>query len=140
MTRPGDFTSANILKFMNKGKHIAQFITLAYVFTILTGCSTPTPTPAPAYQPLKTRYGLSLSDAEDKALKLMPGMTQEVVQALLGNPDETSAGTYGKNTARPWQGIAWTYHWGDAKTLQILFEPENNSWGVNSWKWFDFRL
>jgi outer membrane protein assembly factor BamE (lipoprotein component of BamABCDE complex) len=107
--------------------------------------------PAPIND-LQTRNGLSLRDAQDKALKLAPGMTQDEVISLLGKPDETSADTYGTQTARPWNGITWYYRWdsepSDAnilsmsqrhhKNLSIIFEKGLGAWVVNSWGWSGF--
>jgi outer membrane protein assembly factor BamE (lipoprotein component of BamABCDE complex) len=91
---------------------------------------------------LQTRYGLSLHDAQDKALKLEPGMTQDDVILLLGKPDETSAGTYGTQTVKPWNGITWYYRWGtnllNSKVLNISFEKSSDAWVVNSWQWGGF--
>ena len=99
---------------------------------------------------LTNRYGLSLRDAEDKSLKLMPGMTQDEVLVLLGKPDETSAGTYGTQTQTPWNGITWQYHWiiqdpmsadttlsSAKRNLSIIFEKaQDNFWVINSWNWY----
>jgi len=97
--------------------------------------------PAPI-DDLQTRNGLSLRDAQDKALKLAPGMTQDEVISLLCKPDETSAGTYGTQTDKPWNGITWYYRWGtnllNRKVLNILFEKSSDAWVVNSWQWSGF--
>jgi len=93
---------------------------------------------------LTNRNGLSLRDAQDKALRLTPGMTQDEIILLLGKPDETSAGTYGTQTPHPWQGISWLYFWKkdqntlflSAKTLRINFEQGQSAWVVNSWQWY----
>jgi outer membrane protein assembly factor BamE (lipoprotein component of BamABCDE complex) len=97
--------------------------------------------PAPV-KDLQSHFGLSLRDAQDKALKLLPGMTQDEVILLLGKPDETSAGTYGQQTQKPWNGIAWFYRWGtldsdplNYKQLTIIFEKGSNAWVINSWQW-----
>ena len=103
---------------------------------------------------LQTRNGLSLRDAQDKALKLEPGMTKEEIISLLGKPDETSAGTYGTQTAHPWNGITWYYRWGSFqdshtnsamealfqshsdKILSIILQRDSDAfWVVNSWQW-----
>jgi outer membrane protein assembly factor BamE (lipoprotein component of BamABCDE complex) len=91
------------------------------------------------------RYGLSLRDAQDKSLKLEPGMTQDEVALLLCKPDETSVETFGTQTTRPWNGFVWIYHWGpriwrfDGKnphnTLTIFFEKRLDNWVVNTWIW-----
>jgi hypothetical protein len=70
-------------------------------------------------------------------------MPQTDVTALLGQPDETSAGTYGTATAKPWNGIVWAYQFGHSsldRCLYIVFEPVKNDYGtlvwiVNSWQW-----
>jgi outer membrane protein assembly factor BamE (lipoprotein component of BamABCDE complex) len=97
--------------------------------------------PAPVEE-LQTHFGLSLRDAQDKALKLEPGITQDEVILLLGKPDVTSAGTYGTQTQKPWNGITWYYRWGtldsdpsNYKQLSIIFEKGLNTWVINSWQW-----
>jgi hypothetical protein len=137
-------SNANNNSIMHVKKYGLRLIGVACLLLLATGCSTPSPTgTSPSQQTPQqptTRDGLLLSDAQDKALKLQPGMTQDQVQALLGRPDETAARTYGSQTPRPWNGIEWTYRWGGwrAKRLQIVFEHGTESWLVNSWKWFDF--
>lgn len=115
--------------------------------------------PAPK-EDLQTRDGLSLRDAQDKALKLEPGLAQDEVLLLLGKPDETSAETYGAQTPKPWNGMAWYYRWGNQpsfrsgglsdnpdnvpavnnhKILTIIFNQDSGAvWVVNSWQWSDF--
>ena len=136
---------------------------LCFFVLVFTGCQTPQPAspesyplktndssttvtnyvtkPAPV-EDLKTHFGLSLRDAQDKALKLLPGMTQDEVGSLLGKPDQTSAGTYGTQTQKPWNGITWYYRWGtldssrsNYKLLSITFEKGLGAWVVNSWEW-----
>ena len=104
-----------------------------------SACSTPDRT---ASVP-RNRYGLQLSDATNRALKFVPGMPQDSVKELLGDPDETSAGTYGTSTAHPWQGVAWMYkwHWGEfglyGRSLVVIFEKGGTNWFVNSWNWYN---
>jgi hypothetical protein len=136
---------------MNKAslKIIWIFLMGAFIFTIV-GCQTPqSPNPniAKADDPLTAtnRYGLSLRDAQDKSLKLQPGMTQDEVVLLLCKPDETSAGTFGTQTPKPWNGVVWMYHWGlglwslrgpnPHDKLTIVFEKGLDTWVVNSWYW-----
>jgi hypothetical protein len=102
-------------------------------------------TPAKPLEP-KTREGLSLSDAQDKALKLQPGMAQTAVTELFGKPDETSSGTYGSQTPKPWNGVTWVYRWTrglSSKRLSVVFQyvafqQGGGAWVVNSWNWYDF--
>jgi hypothetical protein len=89
----------------------------------------------------ETSSGLGISEAQKKALGLQPGMTEADVRALLGQPDETSSGTYGSATPHPWQGIEWTYRWHQgffSKRLNIVFEGAPGSWVVNNWRWLEF--
>lgn len=123
---------------------------LGMVLVIAIGCQTnqpSSPTTVIDTDPLTAtnRYGLSLGDAHDKSLKLAPGMTQDDVVSLLSKPDETSAHTFGSQTAKPWNGIMWIYHWGPGiyrfkgpnphDTLTVIFEQGSNAWIVNSWQW-----
>lgn len=90
---------------------------------------------------LTNRFGLSLHDAQDKSLKLIPGMTKDDVTLLLGTPDTTSAGTYGTETPQPWNGMTWCYRWTGASqmlvsSLLITFEKEQNDWVVHGWQWY----
>jgi hypothetical protein len=102
-----------------------------------SGCDT-----APTYsapQNPQNASGILLSDAHEKSKKLMPEMTQEQVRALLGEPDETSAQTFGSSTTQPWNGVVWKYRWdrpGDYSLfLIIVFEKWNDAWVVNMWRW-----
>jgi hypothetical protein len=140
---------------MNITKQVLSFTVLACLVTTFSGCSTPSETlPASAAQTAlppppetpppqpKTRSGLALSDAQDRAVKLEIGMAQNQVQQILGSPDETSARTYGSNTAQPWAGVEWEYRWHlgayENKRLDIVFAHGRDSWIVNNWNWFDF--
>jgi outer membrane protein assembly factor BamE (lipoprotein component of BamABCDE complex) len=117
-----------------------------------TGCQTAqspntNTTTAATTDPLTAtnKYGLSLRDAQDKSLKLEPGMTQDEVALLLCKPDETSVETFGAQTSRPWNGFTWAYHWGPRiwwlngknphNTLTIIFEKKLDNWVVNTWIW-----
>lgn len=123
---------------------------LGLLIFVIVGCQTsPSPnkntTALPNVLTVTNRYGLSLQDAQDKALKLEPGLTQDEVTLLLCKPDETSARTFGTETPKPWNGIVWIYHWGPGirwfdrpnphDTLTIVFEKGANAWVVNSWLW-----
>lgn len=81
-----------------------------------------------------------MSDAQDRAVKLAIGMTQDQVLALLGRPDETAARTYGSATPNPWTGVEWTYSWSidayNAKRLVIVFGQGKVNWLVNMWNWY----
>src|SRR2546425_4170776 len=114
---------------------------LAFAVLSATGCSSlPPSTYQPSPEP-RSRAGLTLKDAQEKTLKLMPGMTQDEVQALLGPPDETEASTFGSKTARPWSGIVWRYRWTgfSSKRLDVVFAQwAPPSWVLNHWTWFDF--
>jgi len=93
----------------------------------------------------RNRAGMTKEEALDKSLALHPSMTSDEVIALLGKPDETSSGTYGTQTAQPWNGITYLYMWKDengfpTKTLSILFQYVQSPTGtlvysVNSWQW-----
>ena len=52
-----------------------------------------------------------LKDAQQKSKKLLPNIPQDEVRALLGEPDETAARTFGSATAHPWNGVVWMYRW-----------------------------
>ena len=90
----------------------------------------------------QNRAGLRLSEAQDRALKLKPMMTQSQVLELLGKPDETSSGTYGTAIDNPWQGITWKYIWWGPifllKRLEITFQEDTDTWVVNSWDWYNW--
>jgi hypothetical protein len=69
-------------------------------------------------------------------------MTRDQVKALLGEPDQTSLGTYGSATPHPWQGLEWIYRWQgsfEAKSLHVVFAAAgDDQWVVNDWQWWDF--
>jgi outer membrane protein assembly factor BamE (lipoprotein component of BamABCDE complex) len=99
-------------------------------------------TAQPKLEDSQTRNGLTLRDAQDKGVKLQPGLTQDELLLFFGKPDETSAGTYGTNTPKPWNGIMWFYRWGkidsfplNFKQLSITFENDSGQWVINSWQW-----
>ncbi|HEX3626719.1 MAG TPA: hypothetical protein VH280_15005 [Verrucomicrobiae bacterium] len=67
----------------------------------------------PPPEDVKDHYGLSFRDAQDKAVRLQMGMSQDAVKSLLGNPDETGSGEGGTqmNPPQPWVYIEWNYRW-----------------------------
>jgi hypothetical protein len=140
----------NTSEFKHSWKLFGLFVMVGALLFVSAGCQTPqSPSPKASLNtnPLleTNQYGLSLKDAQDKAIKLEPGMSQAEVVLLLCKPDETSARTFGSDTSKPWNGVVWDYLWGPGiywanrpnphDALTIVFEKDVNDWIVNSWFW-----
>jgi outer membrane protein assembly factor BamE (lipoprotein component of BamABCDE complex) len=123
-------------------KFLSAFFLSVLVSGLLAtvGCSTEDiSTNAALSQEPVNGSGLSLKDAKKKSINLMPGMTQNAVRELMGDPDSTSSSTYGFKTTNPWIGVEWDYVWKVAYSpppkLSIVFSKQGNAWSVSSWEW-----
>lgn len=118
-------------------------VTLLLALTFV-GCRHRPPDKA-AHQPAAPRgplskHGMPLAQAQTNALLLLPGYDMAAVTQLFKLPDETALKTYGALTRAPWNGLEWTYRWGGAKRLTVVFEFSEaaKAWLVNHWEWSKF--
>jgi hypothetical protein len=94
----------------------------------------------------RTRYGLTLLDAEEKAFKLAQGMTQDDVLSLLGKPDETGTEKFKPSTGGEWDLLMYYYRWpmvysiwdkNPQRQIEVAFKQrEDGIWILRRWFMF----
>jgi hypothetical protein len=95
-------------------------------------------------KPALDAAGHTFEQGRRASLALFIGMPADDVRGILGNPDETSASTYGGDFGRPWPGVCWVYKWNQdwpqtpRKMLSIVFDATSRPLRVNNWEWSDF--
>jgi hypothetical protein len=106
--------------------HCGQPILLALLSVAMAGSTSPEP--APIQQPAINYPSLSL--------RLNPGMSEQQVINLLGQPKKSDLTTCGQDVGKPWQCKLWTYGFPFGNGLTVSFRQEDltGGWVVNNWQ------
>jgi hypothetical protein len=106
---------------------LIQF-TLALCLLLVSGCTATTPVTTGATTP-------TFVDYRSLSLRLKPGMSEQNVIDLLGQPMRSKLSSCGKALGRPWPCKMLVYGSDGGSSLVILFRSvdSTDTWVVSSW-------
>ena len=91
---------------------------------VVCGCAMPQTSMQPKRNPIGGHLGLLLK----------PGMTEQDVINVLGQPKQSNLETCGGATGHPWGCKIWIYGYPLGKGLRVYFhEGQPNTWLVDNW-------
>ncbi len=87
-------------------------------------------------KPYENRGGFTSEDFREEAAKLALSMSREVVDSLIGEPDETSIRVLSSDDdKKTWRELEWRYRWFDRDLALTFRKFLDNEWQLHRWEW-----